>query len=109
MMTLKSRSDKIIPNQTTVEELKALGLDPHSSPNIKVLTYLDVIQRFIPNPIDHQDDLPPDIKKCIESRDCCQAYELNLDVTKANATGICSWIFSISRRPPASPDGTSRA
>jgi len=78
---------KIIPNQTTVEDLKALGLDPHTSPNIKVLTYLDVIARFIPNQSITKDDLPPDIKKCIESRDCCQAYELNLDVSKSKRYG----------------------
>src|SRR5262249_33437725 len=47
---------KIVPNQTTVEELKGLGLDPHSSPNIKVLTYLDVIARFIPNQSITKDD-----------------------------------------------------
>ena len=79
--------DSIVPHQTTVEDLKKMGLEPHSSPNIKLLTYLDVITRFIPNQSITKDDLPPDIKTCIESRDCCHAYELNLDVTRSKREG----------------------
>ena len=79
--------DKIIPHQTTTEDLKKMGLDPHASTNIRLLTYLDVINRFIPNQSITKDDLPPDVRKCIESRDCCQAYELNLDVTKSKREG----------------------
>jgi hypothetical protein len=79
--------EKITPHQTTVADLKKLGFDPHSVPNIKLLTYLDVIKRFIPNQSITKDDLPVDIKNCIESKDCCQAYELDLDVAKSKRFG----------------------
>jgi hypothetical protein len=79
--------DKIVPHQTTVDDLKKMGLDPHDSPNIKLLNYLDVIERFIPNPSISKTDLPPDIRNCIESRECCQAYELNLDVSHSKRFG----------------------
>ncbi len=83
----QSTFDKIIPHQTTVDDLKKMGLDPHSSPNIKLLNYLDVIRRFIPNQSITKEDLPADVKACIESQDCCQAYELDLDVTSNKRFG----------------------
>jgi len=91
--------DKIIPHQTTTEDLKKMGLDPHSSGNIKVLTYLDVINRFIPNQSITKDDLPPDVKTCIESKDCCQAYELNLDIAKSKREGnVILDIFNFKKK-----------
>ncbi|MEY2408307.1 MAG: hypothetical protein QOF48_977 [Verrucomicrobiota bacterium] len=71
--------DKIVPHKTTVTDLKALGFDPISTPNVKILTYLDLIDRFIPNNSITLKDLQPDVRDCIESKDCCHAYELNLE------------------------------
>ena len=79
--------DKIVPHQTTIGDLKKMGLDPYSSPNIKLLNYLDVIERFIPNQSITKEDLPPDVRTCIESKECCQAYEVNLDVTHSKRFG----------------------
>ena len=79
--------DKIVPHQTTVADLKSMGLEPFSSSNIKLLTYLDVINRFIPNQSITKEDLPPDIRNCIESKDCCQAYEVDLDVNHSKRFG----------------------
>ena len=73
--------DKIIPHKTTVSELKGLGFDPVSTPNVKILTYLDLINRFLPNNSITLKDLQPDVRDCIESKDCCHAYELNLEIS----------------------------
>ena len=73
--------DKIVPHKTTVSELKSMGFDPLATPNIKILTYLDLIQRFIPNASISMDHLQPDVRVCIESKDCCHAYEMDLDMT----------------------------
>src|SRR5437667_7376078 len=37
--------DKIMPHQTTAEELFKMGWDPETTPNVKILTYLDLIER----------------------------------------------------------------
>lgn len=79
--------DKIVPHKTSVDELKMLGFDPSSTPNIKILTYLDLIQRFIPNQSITLDDLQPDVRACIEAKDYCHAYELELDLTKNKRYG----------------------
>jgi hypothetical protein len=79
--------DKITPHKTSVEDLKALGFDPSTTPNIKILTYLDLISRFIPNQSITLADLQPDVRACIESKDCCHAYELELDINRSKRFG----------------------
>jgi len=79
--------DKIIPHKTTVADLKSLGFDPATTPNIKILTYLDLINRFIPNDSITMADLQPDVRACIESKDCCHAYEMSLDVLNSKRYG----------------------
>lgn len=68
--------DKIIPYQTTIEDLKSLKLDPKSNPNITVLNYSDVIRRFIPSPSVNEEDLAPGVKKCIMAKAACNGYEI---------------------------------
>ncbi len=79
--------DKIVPHKTTVPELKSMGFDPLTTPNIKILTYLDLIQRFIPNSSITMADLQSDVRACIESKDCCHAYEMELDLIDAKRFG----------------------
>ncbi len=79
--------DKITPHQTSLEELKSLGFDPASTPNVKVLTYLDLIERFIPNQSITLKDLQPDVRACIEAKDTCHAYELELDISRSKRYG----------------------
>ena len=78
---------KIIPHQTRVEDLKALGFDPHTTPNIKILNYLDIIQRFVPNSSIRIEDLHPDVRSCIELKDGCMGYELDLDIVRKKRFG----------------------
>jgi len=91
--------DKVIPHKTTLTELKNLGFDPVSTPNVKILTYLDLIQRFIPNASITLKDLQPDVRDCIESKDCCHAYEMELDLTNNKRYGnLALDIFGFDRR-----------
>ena len=79
--------DKISPHQTTAEELFKMGFDPKTTPNVKILTYLDLIERFLPNASITMADLHPDVRACIESKDACRAYELSLDVSHSKRHG----------------------
>ncbi len=91
--------DKVIPHQTTVAELKEMGFDPHTTPNVKILTYLDLIERFLPNNSISKDDLHPDVRACIEAKDCCHAYELALDFTQSKRYGnLCLDVFGFKKR-----------
>ena len=91
--------DKVVPHQTTVSELRSMGFDPHSTPNIKILTYLDLIQRFIPNASINIKDLQPDVRACIESKDCCHAYEMEIDMTDNKRYGnLALDVFGFNRK-----------
>ncbi len=79
--------EKIIPYQTTTEELKELGYDPYTQPNIKILSYLDIIQRFMPNQSITIDDLDPSVSFCIRSREHCLAYEAHPQQAKTKRVG----------------------
>lgn len=91
--------DKVIPHKTTITELKSLGFDPFTTPNVKILTYLDLIQRFIPNSSISIQDLQPDVRDCIESKDCCHAYEMDLDLTDSKRYGnLALDVFGFNRK-----------
>lgn len=79
--------NRIIPHQTRVEDLKVLGFDPHTTPNIEILNYLDIIQRFIPNSSITKEDLHKDVRDCIESKEGCMGYELDLDIIRKRRFG----------------------
>ena len=53
----KAAFDKIIPYKTTAGEMQELGFDPFSKPNIKILNYVDIINRFMPNSSIKKEDL----------------------------------------------------
>lgn len=79
--------DKIIAYQTTTTELKELGYDPYTQANIRILSYLDIIQRFMPNQSITLDDLDPALSFCIRSRDHCLAYEAQPQQSKTKRVG----------------------
>lgn len=79
--------DKIIPHQTTVEELKQLKLDPESNPNITILNYSDLLRRFIPSPTINAHDLDPGVQECISAKTACKGYEIDQRVMKRNRYG----------------------
>ena len=68
--------DQIIPYQTSFEDLKRLKLNPESNPNIAILTYSDVIRRFIPSSGINADQLAPGIQECILATESCKGYEI---------------------------------
>jgi hypothetical protein len=91
--------DQVIPHKTSVAELKGLGFDPLTTPNVKILTYLDLIQRFIPNASITLNDLQPDVRSCIESKDCCHAYEMDLELTDSKRYGnLFLDVFGFNRK-----------
>ena len=72
----KKDYDKIIVGKTTASGLRKLGFDPFTNPNITILTYVDIIQKFMFNPSIKVKDLDPGLQKCIKARSGCDAYAI---------------------------------
>jgi len=67
----KTAFDSITIGKTTEEDLKTLGFDVTSSPNLKVLNYLDIAATVQPIPIQ---ELDPGLQSCLRARSDCRAY-----------------------------------
>ncbi len=87
--------DKIIPYQTSADDLKALGLDPKSSPNITLLNYSDVVRRFIPSPATNPDELDTGIRDCIKGKTACTGFEVEQRSLKRTRYGNF-WVDSLN-------------
>ena len=61
----------VVPMATTEEELKALGIDAATQPNITVLNYLDVRGRFLAQQTVGLADLDPAVQACVTARTAC--------------------------------------
>jgi hypothetical protein len=79
--------DRIVPAQTTTNDLAHLGFHPAENANVRVLTYLDIIQRFMPNQSITKEDLDEAVRACIDAREDSQAWEIDLTDVKSRRYG----------------------
>lgn len=79
--------DTIIPYQTTTQDLKSLGLDLKSTPNVTLLNYSDVLQRFIPSPSINSEELDTGVRDCLKAKMACRGFEINQRVVNRNRIG----------------------
>ncbi len=90
--------EKIIPYETTVDELQKLGIDPESTPNFKILTHLDIIQRFMINPSIKKEDLDKGIQDCIDAKTHCRSYEIRIrNITSKRYGNVLLDLFNFKR------------
>jgi hypothetical protein len=79
--------------------LKALGFHPSVQPNIKVLTYVDIVQIFMPNPGVRRKDLPAAVLECIDAKEQSFAYVIELqDINSKRYGNLFLDIFSFKRK-----------
>ncbi|MGA8049695.1 MAG: hypothetical protein WCA09_05910 [Burkholderiales bacterium] len=90
--------NRIVPHQTTVQELKDLKLDPKENPNITILNYSDVLRRFLPSPSINAADLDSGVKECIEAKTACHGYEVTQASMKRTRYGVFLLDFFNFRR-----------
>jgi hypothetical protein len=86
--------DKLIPYQTRRDDLKALGLDLNG-PNITILTYSDIVRRFIPSPSTNPDELDAGVRDCIKGKLACKGFEIEQRSIKRTRYGNF-WVDSLN-------------
>ena len=72
---------------TNFDKLKGLGFDPDKLSNVRNLTYLDIISKFMPNPSIKKSDLPKGVLTCIEKKSECSIYEIRIEKIKKKRVG----------------------
>jgi hypothetical protein len=79
--------DQIIPHQTTFADLKRLRLDPAANPNVTILSYSDILRRFIPSPSIDASSLDAGVQECLRAATHCRGYEVDHKVLHRNRYG----------------------
>ena len=84
--------DKIVVGETKYSDLVNLGLDLENIPNVKRLTYLDVMSKFkLDSPsrftLFNKIELPVGVLKMLAAKEDGRAYEINLERLKNQREG----------------------
>lgn len=90
---------QVVPGTTRKDQLAALGFDPFVNPNVRVLSYLDVQNRFLPNTSIRLADLPEPVREFLAARERSLAYEVDVTVTRSKRHGnLFLDVFSFNRK-----------
>jgi len=89
---VESVVDKIVVGETKYSDLVNLGLDLENIPNVKRLTYLDVMSKFkLDSPsrftLFNKIELPTGVLKMLAAKEQGRAYEINLERLKNQREG----------------------
>jgi len=91
--------ESLVPNKSNLETLTALGLTPAKQPNTLILTQTDVIRRVVNGSVLAKEDLDPGIITCLNARDACRGWELNVvHISKARTGGFWADFLNFKRR-----------
>ena len=94
----KAAFDIITPYETTADELKGLGFDPYSTPNISILNYLDIMKLFDYDPA-HEETLAEGIRLCLEAKELCHAYDVEAaDIKRKHTGSVILDMFKFKRK-----------
>jgi len=83
----KEAFEQIVPGKTTRSELDQLRFTPETSPNVHILTYLDLIKVFMPNTAIRLEDLDPGVRECITASADCHAYRIEIEKLRSERYG----------------------
>lgn len=84
---VRVRYDTIVIGESVFNDLVSQGFDPYNSQNVDVLTYTDIIGKFMPNDNITMDDLHPGVRSCIVSREKCLPFTMHYKNMKTKSIG----------------------
>lgn len=76
--------DKVIPNRSTVNDIRKLGFDIYSTPNLKILSYVDVA---VATQSLKKGELSSGIEACLKVQTLCTGYAFEPQVAKSHRYG----------------------
>ncbi|HEY0302225.1 MAG TPA: hypothetical protein VGC36_12850 [Rhizomicrobium sp.] len=82
-----SAFERISLQQTSVDDMCDLGFDADNTPNVMILSYLEIVERFMPNSSMAFDKLDPAVQSCIMARSACQGYVFKVEHHDFQRTG----------------------
>jgi hypothetical protein len=71
---VESAYGNVVAGETRLPQLAQLGFDTATAPNVEKLSYLGVMDRFMPGDSIRFDKLAQPVQSCIQSQEHCSAY-----------------------------------
>lgn len=81
---VKESFNKVTTKETTVRQLKTFGFDIYSTPNVRILNYIDIA---VATQSIKSDDLEGGLRDCIKAQNGCRGYEFEPRVIKSERHG----------------------
>jgi hypothetical protein len=69
--------ERIVPGKTSAAELSAMGVDPGTTPNVRVLSYSDILLRF-PMGTGAPQGLDEGLRQCLAAGKACSGYFIDV-------------------------------
>ena len=85
--SVRDAFDQIKPMRTSLKEVSRLGFDAENASNVRVLSYVDIVNHFVSDSSVALDRLDPAVKACIVARANCQGYEFTLEQKNVDGSG----------------------
>jgi hypothetical protein len=76
--------EKVVPNQSTVHDIRKLGFDIYSTTNLKILSYVDIA---VATQTLKREELGSGIETCLKVRNMCTGYVFEPQVVNSNRYG----------------------
>ena len=90
--------ESLVPQQSNRESLSSLGLTPNKQPNTVIMTHADIVKRVVNGSVLSKEDLDLGIVTCINARDTCRGWELNVArISKARTGSFFADFFNFKR------------
>ena len=83
----RANIEHIVPYQTTAAELRAMDIDPFTTPNVQLLNYSDILLRFPVTGGISPDRLDQGLRECLDAGKACEGYSICVRETKRNRVG----------------------
>ena len=83
----KAVFDRVVPYQTTSEDLRGLIIDPAITPSPQILTCPDIVSLFMPNSSFSLKDMDRGLRDCVADSSKCLAYQFRLERMEARRQG----------------------
>lgn len=91
--------ESLRPFHSTRKTLAETGIDPARQANITILTYTDMLHRFVAGSAIERKDLDSGIVACFEARENCTGWEINISKISKRRTGnVVLDVINYSRR-----------
>ena len=69
----KAAYDRVVPNSTNVIQLRDIGFNIYSTPNVRILNYVDIAQA---TQTIGKEELAEGFRKCLQAKNGCRGYVL---------------------------------